>query len=83
MAEYETLTLSRIVLPEGDPIYSQRATIVAMDDESGGAFVRVKQELDDRIREIAINPDEWPSIRDAIDAAVSECARFPGPKGDE
>lgn len=63
---YEVLTHSLIVVPEGDPIYSETATTVRLVDEAAGMFVEVEQHGRD-VDKIAIDPEEWPAIRDAID----------------
>ncbi len=62
-----------IVKPEGAPIYSERATIVRMDDEAGGPFVVVEQHARADLGKIMIEPDEWPTIRKAIDQMIQLC----------
>ena len=62
------------VLPEGDPLFSERCTEITIDDESGGEFVLLRQSGAFREgNEIAINPEEWPKLRDAIDGMVAQC----------
>ena len=34
------------VLPVGEPIFSEKATVISIDDESGGEFITVKQQMD-------------------------------------
>ena len=67
-----TRTIEIMVLPEGEPIFSERGTNVKIDDHAGGEFVVVIQH--NRTESgIAIDPAEWPAIRGAIDKMVSEC----------
>lgn len=66
-------TLSVIVLPDGDDIFTERGTIIKIDDESGGEFVSVSQEATPGYGKIAFNPEEWPTIRAVIDRMVGEC----------
>jgi archaeosine-15-forming tRNA-guanine transglycosylase len=76
MNEYKKRVLSVVVLPEGEPVFSQYATTVAIDDEAGGEFVVVSQ--DGAMREagsIAIDAQEWPALRDAIDLMIAECRK--------
>ena len=74
MTEYEITTLSLIVKPKGDPIYSDYATIVEMMDEAGGPSVRILQHNDDTgTCEIRIDPDEWVAIREAADTMLAVC----------
>ena len=53
-------------------MYSDRATDITIVDEGGGEFVEVEQHLDE-YGKIGINPEEWPTIRAAIDKMVKEC----------
>jgi hypothetical protein len=74
MTEYTTSILSVIVKPPADRIFSEMATTISIDDESGGEFVVVRQNAD-RLQagEIQITPEEWPSLRSAINKMVMMC----------
>lgn len=65
-------TIEIMVLPEGEPIFSEHGTNVKIDDEAGGEFVIVTQQHRTESG-IAIDPAEWPAIREAIDKMVKEC----------
>lgn len=70
MREYHTIVHALIVKPVGDPIYSEAATVIALDDEAGGPFVVVKQSgkvHEPGENQIQICSEEWPAIREAID----------------
>lgn len=69
----EARVLSVVVAPEGEAIFSESATVVRIDDEGGGEYVVVSQESVPGRGNIAINPEEWPALRDAIDRMVKEC----------
>ena len=74
MKEYRKRIKAIVVFPEGEPIFSELATTIEIDDESGGEFVVVSQY--GAIREgngVAINPEEWPHLRDAIDEMIKQC----------
>jgi hypothetical protein len=60
------------VVPEEKPIFSEQATTVTIQDDSGGEFVVVEQAYAD-YGKIAIDPKEWPDLRAAIDQMVKEC----------
>jgi len=57
---------------EGQPIFSEEAFSIAIEDEAGGEFVTVLCHMRD-YGKIAINPEEWPAVREAIEAMVKEC----------
>lgn len=64
------------VLPEGDPIFSENATHVTIEDEASGEYVRLTQYSDNADNgEVNINPEEWPAIRDAINTMVVACRK--------
>lgn len=66
----QTTRVTRVhVLPEGEPIFSEQAFTVEIDDEAGGEFVVVR-DCEGKIR---LNPEEWPALRKAIDRMVKEC----------
>lgn len=65
MTEYETRTMSLIVLPKGDETFSELATHVRIADQAAGEYVEVEQNGRNDIGKIAINPEEWPTLRDA------------------
>ncbi|MEY4442579.1 MAG: hypothetical protein RL442_1579 [Pseudomonadota bacterium] len=59
-------------LPKEEPIFSEKATDIEIVDECGGEFVEVQQHHDG-YGKIGITPDEWPTLRKAIDHAVRQC----------
>jgi hypothetical protein len=58
------------VLPVGEPFFSEKATIVSIDDEAGGEFITVRQQMDyssQRDQTVAFEPDEWEEVKGVID----------------
>lgn len=70
-----TRVLKTAILPPGEPIFSERATIIEIDDEAAGEFVVIERDT----QKIEIEPDQWPMIRAAIDAAFEEIAKHEKP----
>jgi hypothetical protein len=62
------------ITPDGEPLFSERATDVLIDDEAAGEFVVVEQHADG-MGKIAIDPDEWPTLRAAINRMVKGCQK--------
>ncbi len=72
--EYETRLKSMIVTTKGGGILESTAIEVSIDDEGAGEFIVVSQI--GAIRDgnaVAINPEEWPALRSAIDMMIKEC----------
>ena len=67
--EYEVRVVERVVLPKGEPIFSDLATRVTIDDEAGGEYIKVWQNEST----VKIDPEEWPIIKSTIDVMIEEC----------
>ncbi len=72
--KFEIRPLALVVTAEGDAIFSETSTRVEIDDEAAGEFVTVVQSNRTEAG-IAIDPSEWPTIRDAIDQMIDNCRR--------
>ena len=73
MMEYEIRTLSVLVVPKEQPTFSEYATEIKIVDEAAGEFLEVSQTGRTDLGKIAINPEEWPTLRDAIDRMIKQC----------
>lgn len=65
------------ILPEGDSIFSSMATQISIEDDGSGEYVRVTNYNGKKGKggEIEINPEEWITLRGAINAMVSSCRK--------
>ncbi len=70
---YETRVTQMFVLPKTEPIFSEMATQVSIVDEAAGEYVEVKQTGRTDLGKIAIDPEEWPMLKCAIDTLIAEC----------
>jgi len=61
-----TITSALTVLPAGESILSEQATLVELVDEAAGPFLAVTQDRG----AVRIDPDEWPALRAAINRMV-------------
>ncbi len=68
-----TRTTQVFVLPEGQPLYAESATKIEITDEAAGEFVTIDQSGTSDFGKIAINPEEWPAIREVVDKMIAEC----------
>jgi hypothetical protein len=69
---YITRIKTLIIHPAGTPIFDQQATEVSLDDEAAGEFVSIRQCRDDKEHEVRFDPDEWPSIMDAVNIIIQQ-----------
>lgn len=56
------------IVPDCEPIYSERATNVSIDDEAAGEYIVISQDE----QKISLNPDEWPFIVEAVERLIKE-----------
>lgn len=71
--QYITRTTQITVMPKDEATYSELSTTVTIEDEASGEFVTVEQHGRTDLGKIAINPEEWPMLRAAINRMVKEC----------
>lgn len=73
-SKYEIRTTAWAVGPAKEPLFSEMITSIRIEDEAAGEFLILSQEPGGRqAGELAISPEEWPLIRDAIDNAIKQC----------
>ena len=76
---YETRTLKIAIVPEGEPIFSERATEIEIVDNAAGEYLKITQNSDDTPdpesgnQTLTIDPAEWPHIQAAIEKMLKEC----------
>lgn len=61
----DVLITQVVVLPRGEPLYSQQALFVSVEDEAAGPFLTIKSN-DDRTAEVAVNIEEIDSLKAAM-----------------
>ena len=68
----EQLITKMTVVPDGEPIFHERATHIEIDDEAAGEFLVISQCVDGE-QKIRIDHDEWPHIRKAVNDMFKRC----------
>ena len=69
----QTRIVKVMVAPEGASLFDLGVIFLEIDDESGGEFVKVTQNVRDGDAEITIDPKDWRQLREAIDDMVKFC----------
>ena len=69
MTAYETRTIGMAVSVAGEAIFHEGTTKIEIADEAAGEFLEISQE----VGVIKISPEEWPTLRAAIDKMIGEC----------
>jgi len=68
---YTTRITQMTIAPEGEPIFSEMATDICIEDEAAGEYIVLKQ-VTRNDGTIAIKPEEWDVIRATIDQMFAE-----------
>jgi hypothetical protein len=63
------------IAPEGEHIFSEMATVISIDDEADGEYLIIEQPCREKAN-ISINPDEWETIKSAIEQMLAEMAEY-------
>lgn len=76
----DTICTAVTIKPVGEAIFHEGATMVEMEDESGGAFIIVSQPSREttynRHNAVCFDLDEWPAIRKEIDRMVAAAHKY-------
>lgn len=71
--EYESRVIKVIVLPKNQPIFTELATTIEIDDEAAGEYVRICQQHRDEKGAVCFDRGEWESIKIEVDRMIGEC----------
>ena len=66
---------SLIIKPEGEPIFSEQATIIGIEDEAAGVFFTIEQDggkVSNHSQKVSFESAEWPHIVDAVERLRAE-----------
>lgn len=70
---YDIVTTALTVVPKDGALYSERATVVRLEDEAAGLFVVLEQTPDAGTQRVAFDVEEWPSVCQAVERLVRVC----------
>ena len=77
--KYTSRITQMTILPVGEPIFSERATIVSIVDEAAGEYIQVKQQADttsETDQTITFDLDEWEEVTDVVNQMFGEIRRY-------
>jgi hypothetical protein len=73
-SDFDVRTTQVAITPKGEPIFSERSTVIEVMDEGAGQFLSVTQGQPGlRGGEIRIDPEEWEIIKDTINSVIKTC----------
>jgi hypothetical protein len=75
-SEFRVRVTRLSVLPASEPLFSEQCTHVSIVDEAAGEFLEIVQQsgrTDTPSQTIAISPEEWPALKQAIEQLLADC----------
>jgi len=60
------------VMRSDEPIFSEHATHVEIEDDGGGEYIKIIQSFEKEDNMVKIDPDEWKAIKSAIEKLIVE-----------
>ena len=71
--KFKTRTTQIMILPEGEPIFSDMGTSITIRDDAAGEYLVIGQVRDDSEKgEILVSDNEWPEIYMGIERMIGE-----------
>ena len=78
MLNYETRVIKVIVVPKGEPLFSELATFIEIDDEAAGEYIKISQPSRQENGTVCFDGEEWELVRLEIDKAFANCRKEEG-----
>ena len=60
-------------MPDEEPIFSETATHIEIEDDGAGEYLRITQQsgsTDVKEQSIMVTPEEWPYVRQAVETLI-------------
>ena len=73
MSKYEIRTLALLVNQADEPVFAECGTRIEITDEAAGEYVVLRQPHIPDTGTVMVSPQEWPTLREAIDRMIAEC----------
>lgn len=70
-----TRPIAWVIVPDGEPIFSERATRIEIVDDAAGEFIRITQDNPNQTDGVNFDVEEWQRISSTISNAINEIIR--------
>ena len=67
------------VLPVGDPLFSERATVISIEDEAAGEYIKITQQTDatfESNQTVSFDQEEWEEVKGVVTQMFGEIRRY-------
>ena len=72
-------------MPDEEPIFSETATHIEIEDDGAGEYLRITQQsgsTDVKEQSIMVTPEEWPHVRQAVETLIEGIHSWENDQGD-
>ena len=77
MKPFIKITTAITVLPEGEPIFSEMATTIKIEDDAAGPFISIQQSSDNLDKgKVNFDEKEWPMVKEAVEELLKVCEQL-------
>jgi len=77
--KYTSRITQMTVLPAGEPIFSEKATVITIEDEAAGEYIKITQQTDatfESNQTVAFDQEEWEEVTDVVNQMFGEIRRY-------
>jgi hypothetical protein len=77
--KYTSRITQMTVLPVGEPLFSERATVISIEDEAAGEYIKITQQTDatfESNQTVAFDQEEWEEVTDVVNQMFGEIRRY-------
>lgn len=67
------------VLPVGDSLFSERATVISIEDEEAGEYIKIKQRTHatfESNQTVSFDQEEWEEVKGVVTQMFGEIRRY-------
>lgn len=75
MNPYKIRTTRLTVMPDEEPIFSETAIHIEIEDDGAGEYLRITEQSegpDSKDQSIIVTPEEWPHLCQAVETLFKE-----------
>ena len=77
--KYTSRITQMTVLPVGEPLFSETATVISIEDEAAGEYIKITQQTDatsENNQTVAFDAEDWEEVKDAVAQMFGEIRRY-------
>jgi hypothetical protein len=77
--KYTSRITQMTVLAVGESLFSERATVISIEDEAAGEYIKITQQMDatfESNQTVSFDAEEWEEVTDVVNQMFGEIRRY-------